>query len=78
MIKLATLAAGGRAEQRTAENRISNRRISKDGFAALSLFLDRQNTFLRHSTFMIRYSIFAFSKFLFSIKLVTSGDQRLG
>ena len=64
MTKLAALAAGGRAEQRTAEYRISNRRISKDGFAALSLFLNRQNTSLRHSTFMIRYSIFAFSKFL--------------
>jgi hypothetical protein len=63
-IKLAALAAGGRAEQRTAEYRISNRKISKDGFAALSLFLNRQNTSLRYSTFMIRYSIFAFSKFL--------------
>jgi hypothetical protein len=38
MIELAALAAGGRAEKRTAEYRISNRRISKDGFAALSLF----------------------------------------
>jgi hypothetical protein len=65
MIKLAAQAASGRAEQRTAEYRISNRRISKDGFAALSLFLNRQNTSLRHSIFMIRYSIFAFLKFLF-------------
>jgi hypothetical protein len=38
MIKLAALAAGDRAEQRTAEYRISNRRISKGGIAALSLF----------------------------------------
>ena len=38
MVKLAALAVGGRAEQRTAEYRISNSRISKDGFAALSLF----------------------------------------
>ena len=33
MNKLAALAAGNRAEHRTAEYRISNRRISKDGFA---------------------------------------------
>jgi hypothetical protein len=58
MIKLAAQAASGRAEQRTAEYRISNRRISKDGFAALSLFLNRQNTSLRHSIFIIRYSLF--------------------
>jgi hypothetical protein len=38
MIKLAVLAAIDKAEQRTAEYRISNRRISKDGFATLSLF----------------------------------------
>ena len=61
MIKLAASMAW--IKQRTAEYRISNRRISKDGFAALSLFLNRQNTSLRHSTFMIRYSIFAFLKF---------------
>ena len=50
--------------------RIMNRRMSKGGFALLSLFYkidrstteahDGQNTFLRHSTFMIRYSIFIF------------------
>ena len=34
------------------------RRISKDGFAELSLLSKRQNTFLRHSTFIIRYSLF--------------------
>jgi len=28
---------------------------------------DRQNTLLRHSTFRIRYSIFAFSQFLFRL-----------
>ncbi len=38
MIKTAALAAGGRAEQRTAEYRISNRRMSKGGIALLSLF----------------------------------------
>jgi hypothetical protein len=38
MIKLAALAAGDRAEQRTAEYRISNRRMSKGGIALLSLF----------------------------------------
>jgi hypothetical protein len=38
MIKLAAFQASGWAEQRTAEYRISNRRISKGGFAALSLF----------------------------------------
>jgi hypothetical protein len=37
LIKLAALAAGGWAEQRTAEYRISNRRIMKDGIAALCL-----------------------------------------
>jgi hypothetical protein len=65
-IPIPLIAAGGRAEQRTAEYRISNRslrraqpnRISKDGFASLSLFFNRQNTSLRHSIFMIRYSPF--------------------
>jgi hypothetical protein len=38
LIKLAALAAGGCAEQRTAEYRISNRRMSKGGIALLSLF----------------------------------------
>jgi hypothetical protein len=38
MIKLAALAAGGWAEQRTAEYRISNRRMPKGGIALLSLF----------------------------------------
>ena len=33
MIKLVAFQASGWAEQRTAEYRISNRRISKDGFA---------------------------------------------
>jgi hypothetical protein len=34
-IELAALAAGGWTEQRTAEYQISNRRMSKDGFALL-------------------------------------------
>jgi hypothetical protein len=38
MIKLAVLAASGWAKQRTAEYRISNRRMSKDGIALLNLF----------------------------------------
>jgi hypothetical protein len=37
MIKLTALAAGSRAEQRTAEYRTSNRKIMKDGIAALCL-----------------------------------------
>jgi len=37
MIKLAASMAW--IKQRTAEYRISNRRISKDGFAALNLFI---------------------------------------
>jgi hypothetical protein len=37
LIKLAALATGGLAEQRTAEYRIANRRIMKDGIAALCL-----------------------------------------
>jgi hypothetical protein len=37
MIKLAVFQASGWAEQRTAEYRISNRRITKDGIAALCL-----------------------------------------
>jgi hypothetical protein len=68
MIKLAAFqASGGWIKQRTAEYRISNRRIMKDGIAALYLFLNRQNTILQHSTFIIRYSIFAFSEFLFRL-----------
>ena len=43
----------------------ANRRKSKGGIALLSLFLNRQNSLLRHSTFIIRNSIFAFSEFLF-------------
>jgi len=39
--------------------------MSKGGIAALSLFLyNRQNTLLRHSIFIIRYSTFAFLQFL--------------
>ena len=38
LIKLAALATGDRAEQRTAEYRISNRRIMKGGNASLNLF----------------------------------------
>jgi hypothetical protein len=37
LIKLAAFQASGGAEQRTAEYRISNRRIMKDGIAALCL-----------------------------------------
>ena len=59
-------------EKRTAEYRISNRKMSKCGIAlglrslfggvgSLSLFLNRQNPFLRHSEFLVRYSLFAFS-----------------
>jgi hypothetical protein len=40
-------------------------------------FLNRQNTFLRHSTFMIRYSIFAFSKFLFRSDWTLAARWRL-
>jgi len=53
---------------RTAEYRISNRRISKGGFASPSHFckIDRIHSFdIRHSTFIIRYSIFAFQSFFF-------------
>jgi rhodanese-related sulfurtransferase len=32
--------------------------MRKDGVAALCLFFSRQNLFLRHSTFIIRYSLF--------------------
>ncbi len=46
-------------KQRTAEYRTSYRRTTKDGIAALS-HLNRQNTFLRYSTFNIPDSIFAF------------------
>jgi len=48
-------------KQRTAEYRMSNRRMSKDGFATLFLFLakiDRIPYFdIRHSIFIIRYSL---------------------
>jgi hypothetical protein len=49
-----------RIEQRTAEYRISNRRISKDGIASLSLFkIGRIQYFdIRHFLFDIRYSRF--------------------
>jgi len=62
MIKLTVLAAGDRAEQRTAEYRISNRRIMKDGIAALCLFslikIDRIPSFdIRYSVFDIRFFI---------------------
>jgi len=52
-------------------SRITNRRISKGGFAMLDLFQKRQNTFLRHSTFDIRYSTFdiRFLEFPLSIRL---------
>ena len=65
-------------EQRTAEYRISDRRMSKDGFASLSLFykIDRMPAFyIRYSLFDIRYlSAFgglAFIKVSFPIRLVT-------
>jgi hypothetical protein len=60
MIKLAALAAGGWVEQRTAEYRISNRRMPKGGIALLSLFkIDRIHYFdIRNSLFDIRYSLF--------------------
>ncbi len=48
-------------EQRTAEYRISNRRISKVGIATLYLFykIDRIHYFdIRYSGFDIRYSLF--------------------
>ena len=48
-------------EKRTEEYRISNRRISKDGIAALCFHYNRQNSFLLHSKFIIRYSTFAFA-----------------
>jgi hypothetical protein len=46
-----------------------NRRISNvEGWNRFAQsFLNRQNTFLRNSTFIIRYSIFAFSEFLFRL-----------
>jgi hypothetical protein len=48
-------------KQRTAECRMSNRRMSKEGFALLSSFYkkDRIHSFdIRHSLFDIRYSFF--------------------
>ncbi|CAB1080332.1 hypothetical protein D1AOALGA4SA_8015 [Olavius algarvensis Delta 1 endosymbiont] len=41
--------------------------MSNDGFASLSLFkIDRIHSFdIRHSTFFIRYSLFAFSNLSF-------------
>ena len=58
-------------KQRTAEYRISNRRIKKGGVAALNLIdkKNRQNAFLRYSTFDIHDSIFAFLKVSISIRL---------
>ena len=61
-----------KANRRTAEYRILNVE-GWNRFAQSFYKIDRsakkahgrQNTFLRHSTFIIRYSIFAFSKFLF-------------
>ena len=57
---------------KTANRRISNNpppadRISKGGFAPLSLFYKKIKYL--PSTFDIRYSIFAFNKFPLSIKL---------
>jgi len=65
-------------EQRTAEYRISNRRMSKGGFASLGLFINFINqTAYIPSIFDIHYSIFdiRFLKFLLSIKpsLVLAG-----
>ena len=46
---------------------------------SLSYFLyKRQNTFLRHSTFIIRYSIFAFSEFLFRLDRLHFGRRSAG
>ena len=42
-------------------------------------FKNRQNTLLRHSTFLVRYSIFVFSEFLFRFDwtLAARGDARM-
>jgi len=80
-IKAETLYENETSPERNSEpqnSRITNRRISKDGFAMLILFYNRKDTSLRHSTFIIRYSIFAFHEFLLSIKLVAFGCQRMG
>jgi hypothetical protein len=64
--------------QRKANRRISNKkyRMTKCGIASLSLFLNRQNTSLRYSTFLVRHSIFDFLKFLFRLDwtLAASGS----
>jgi len=52
-------------KKKTAEYRISNRKISKEGFALLSHFIkkDRIPSFdLRYSIFSIRYSLLNFHK----------------
>jgi hypothetical protein len=61
-------------KKRTAEPQNIECRMSKDGFALLSPFYkidrstteahDGQNTFLRHSIFMIRHSLFSFLRTL--------------
>jgi hypothetical protein len=65
MIKLAALAAGDWAEQRTAEYRISNRRITKGGIALLSLFykIDR----IHYSMLDVQCSMFDVHQFLFRL-----------
>ena len=67
-------------KQRTAEYRISNRRITKDGIASLSLFIKLLEYL--PSTFDIHDSIFyiRFFKVSFSIKLavfLASGAARM-
>ena len=64
-----TTASMAWIKQRTAEYRISNRRISKDGIASLSLFIKLLEYL--PSTFDIHDSIFyiRFFKVSFSIKL---------
>ena len=58
-----SLVAGYWIEQRTAEpQNIEPQNFEGWNRCALSFLLNRQNTFLRHSTFMIRYSTFAFFK----------------
>jgi len=49
---------GGWAEQRTAEYRISNRRITKDGIVALCLLNQLKWIEYLPSIFDIRYSLF--------------------
>jgi len=84
-IKSDTSIAGLGLNSEPQNRGITNRRISKGGFASLNLYyridrstlssdpeaLDGQITFLRHSIFMIRYSLFYPRKaeVSFSIKL---------